>query len=365
MAFMFGRRSGALVGVDIGAAAIKAVEMSPAGPKFAVHRIGVGSTPVGAIKNGVPTDVEVLGGAIREVLSAAGIRGGGRVVSGLAGEAVIVRELKLPEMATATLSQAVQFEAGRFLPYAVRDAVVDYDVIEEVREEGQKKLELLMVATRRETVDRLLSALHRGGVEPEVFDVKPFAVMRALGGNAGTDGAVQVFAHIGAETTDILIMDGRYLRLTRSVGFGGNEMTRAVAAGMGLEFAAAETLKRAKAAVLLEGEPRPEDASVESVYQAIFPVISDLAREVRRSIDYFQTRWRERRIERVLLSGAPAGIKNLAQFLTLELGVPAVIGDPFAKCEVPESVLSAAQRRELGPSLAAAVGLAMRGAEEQ
>lgn len=356
-------RSNLIVGLDVGSATIKVVAMAPGEP-FVIKHIAVGETPAGALKGGVATDAERLGAAIREVLAASGARGG-RVVSAIAGEAVVVRELKLPPMPAATLAQAVQFEAGRFLPFSVQAAVLDYDVMGEVTEEGQKKLELLMVATRRETADRLLEAMHRAGVEPAIFDVEPFAIMRALGAGSQPDGQAGVFVNIGAETTDIVITEGKNLRLTRNVGFGGNEMTRALASATEMEFAAADAMKRTKGMILLEGEPAPDDAAVESVYNAIFPVVTDLAREVRRSMDYFQTRWRESRLERVVLGGGGARLKNLPEFLSLELGVQTVLGDPFAACQVPESVMPAAQRRELGPSMAAAVGLAMRGATEK
>jgi type IV pilus assembly protein PilM len=96
----------------------------------------------------------------------------------------------------------------------------------------------------------------------------------------------------------------------------------------------------------------------------MLPILTDLATELRRSLDYFQTRWRESRIGRVVLSGGTARLGNLDRFLSLELGIETLVGDPFANCTVPESVLSAENRRQMAPAMAAAVGLAMRGAAE-
>jgi len=109
----------------------------------------------------------------------------------------------------------------------------------------------------------------------------------------------------------------------------------------------------------------PDDRTAMALHDAMLPILGDLATEIRRSMDYFQTRWRESRVRRVVLSGGTARLQNLDRFLSLELGVETVVGDPFALCEIPAHVLSGDARRQLAPSLATAVGLAMRGAAER
>jgi type IV pilus assembly protein PilM len=96
----------------------------------------------------------------------------------------------------------------------------------------------------------------------------------------------------------------------------------------------------------------------------MLPILGDLATEIRRSLDYFQTRWRESRVGRVVLSGGTARLQNLDRFLSLELGVETIVGDPFAACEASERVLGG-DRKQRAPALATAVGLAMRGAAER
>lgn len=361
---LFGSKS--FIGLDIGSQTIKAIELEPSGEGYRVLHAGSGSTPPGTVRDGGVVEPHILGNTVRNVLASAGIRRG-RVVSAVGGQAVIVRELKVPKMSQADMRQAVRFEAGRYLPYSVRDVTMDFDILGEVTEEGQPKVEVLLVAARQEIVDKHVQALQDAGLTPFVLDVESFAVMRALAGQARTDGGSQaaVFVDLGAETTDILVTEGERLRLTRNVNIGGASLTRAVSGRLDVEFPIAEELKTEKGRVLLEGEPLPDDQAVLSMHEAMLPILTDLATELRRSLDYFQTRWRESRIGRVVLSGGTARLANLDRFLSLELGVESVVGDPFATCTVPESVLSAEQRRKVAPAMAAAVGLAMRGAAEQ
>ncbi|MDQ7842932.1 MAG: type IV pilus assembly protein PilM [Armatimonadota bacterium] len=359
----FGPKS--YVGVDIGSRAIKVVELAPAGQRYRLLHAGMGETPAGTVKEREVVDPQALGVAIRQVLSSAGVKAG-RVVSAVGGQAVIVRELKLPPMSADELRQAARYEAERYIPYALREVNMDFDVIGETVEDNQKKVVILLVAARQEIVDKHVEALAAAGLQPFVLDVESFAVMRALNPRTDGDGAeAVVVVDLGAETTDIIIMEGGQLRLTRNLSIGGDSLTKAIAARLDMEFKTAEQLKEEKGAVLLEGEPMPDDRTVMALHDAMLPILGDLATEIRRSMDYFQTRWRESRVRRVVLSGGTARLTNLDRFLSLELGVETVVGDPFAQCEIPGHVLPGDARRQMAPALATAVGLAMRGAAER
>ncbi len=361
---LFGSKT--FVGLDVGSHAIKAVELAPAGAKYRILHAAIGDSPPGALKEGAVVEPQGLGLAIRQVLSKAGIKPG-RVVSAVGGQAVIVRELKLPPMSEDELKQAARFEAERYIPYGVREVNMDFDVIGETTEENQRKIVVLLVAARREIVDKHIQALEAAGVEPFVLDVESFAVIRALDAQArvGADGAATVFVDLGGETTDIVITEGGQLRLTRNINAGGDSLTKAVATRLDMEFQSAAQVKEEKGVVLLEGETLPDDRTVLALHDAMLPILGDLATEIRRSMDYFQTRWRESKVGRVVLSGGTARLTNLDRFLSLELGVETVVGDPFVQCDIGERVLPAEQRKLVGPAMATAVGLALRGTVER
>src|SRR5213083_2736415 len=213
------------VGLDNGSHAIKAVEIAPAGGKYRVVHAGFAETPPGAVKEGAVVEPQALGLAIRQVVAKAGIKPG-RVVSAVGGQAVIVRELKLPPMSEDELKQAARFEAERYIPYGVREVNMDFDVIGETTEDNQ-----------RDIVDKHVQALESGGVEPFVLDVESFAVIRALvaQGRTATNGAATVFVDLGGETTDIVITEGDQLRLTRNINVGGDSLTKAVATRLDME----------------------------------------------------------------------------------------------------------------------------------
>jgi type IV pilus assembly protein PilM len=352
---LLGSRS--LIGLDLGSHTLKAVEVAPAGGgSFKVTRLGVAPTPAGAVVDGVAATADALAAAVKNLLSTAGIRGN-RVVTALGGEAVIVRELKLPEMPEAELEQAVAYEAERYLPYGVREVSRDFQVLGKAPEEGQ--LEILLVAARKEVVNRQLAALQMTGLTASILDVAPFSMLRAVARRNGQAPGTVVYVDLGAESSDIIIMEGERLRLARNISTGGNAVTKAIAEAMGVETAAAQTLKEDRAQLLLEGQ-HPEDPALVQLHDAILPVINSVFTEVRRSLDYYQTRSRGQAVSKVVLTGGTAKLKNLAPFLSEELGLPVEVGNPFATFK-PDASFPAEYLNDIAPMMAVAVGLALRG----
>ncbi len=350
---LFGSRT--TIGLDLGSHTLKAVEMVPAGGgTFKVTRLGVAPTPAGAVADGVAAAGESLSVAVRNLLSTAGIRGS-RVVTALGGEAVIVRELKLPEMPEAELEQAVAYEAERYLPYGVREVSRDFQVLGKAPEEGQ--IEILLVAARKEVVNRQLAVLQMTGLSASVLDVAPFSMLRAVGRRDGA-GTV-VYVDLGAESSDIIIMEGDRLRLARNISTGGNAVTKAIAEALSLDMGAAQTLKEERAQLMLEGQ-QASDTTVSHLHDAILPVVNSIFTEVRRSLDYYQTRSRGQTITKVVLSGGTAKLRNLAPFLSEELGLPVELANPFATLKT-EAAVQKEYLSDLAPIMAVAVGLALRG----
>lgn len=95
------------------------------------------------------------------------------------------------------------------------------------------------------------------------------------------------------------------------------------------------------------------------VINAITPVLIELATEIRRSIDYYTTRY-QTRPEQVYLCGGTARIHKLDQFLANELGIPVLIADPTANLAVQCPSYTPDYLREVSPLFPVSIGLAIR-----
>ncbi|MBV9852306.1 MAG: type IV pilus assembly protein PilM [Armatimonadetes bacterium] len=108
--------------------------------------------------------------------------------------------------------------------------------------------------------------------------------------------------------------------------------------------------------------PAVDDEQRNQIFEAIAPVLGELATELRRSLDYYRSRAQGRSVDRVLLTGGSASLGNLASFLQRELQVPVLVADPLAGLDVAAKHYDAQYLQVIAPVFAIALGLAARDA---
>jgi len=92
------------------------------------------------------------------------------------------------------------------------------------------------------------------------------------------------------------------------------------------------------------------------------PVLNKLLGEIRRSFDYYETQSRKKTVERVVLLGGSARLKNVNRFLANKLGIPVEHFATFRNVEVEKGIdpeFLGEKEFQLGVCL----GLALRKAE--
>lgn len=105
--------------------------------------------------------------------------------------------------------------------------------------------------------------------------------------------------------------------------------------------------------------PVPADDIRTQVINAIAPVLIELATEIRRSLDYYSTRY-QMRPEQIFLCGGTAKMYNLDQFLTNELGIPVQVANPMANLMVQCPKYTPDHLQEISPLFPVSIGLAIR-----
>ena len=103
-----------------------------------------------------------------------------------------------------------------------------------------------------------------------------------------------------------------------------------------------------------------EDKLRDDIFEAIAPVLGELASELRRSLDYYRSRGAQVSVDRVLLTGGSANLPNLAAFLQNELQVPVAVANPLAGLTVTSKGFDPNYLPTIGPAFTVAVGLAAR-----
>ncbi len=103
-----------------------------------------------------------------------------------------------------------------------------------------------------------------------------------------------------------------------------------------------------------------DEISPHTVYNAMSLVLGEMVMEIRRSLEYYTGRYPDAVINRVILLGGSAKLRQLDVFLTNELGIRTTVANPFDYIAGREGSIDEGRLRELNPLMAVSVGLALR-----
>ena len=174
-----------------------------------------------------------------------------RCVLALGPADALMRTAAFPAMRRAERARAARFEASRFVPYPLHEAVV------RVHAGGSEHC--IIGIARRAALDTRVLAAQRARLRPVAVDDAAFALVRAF---PYADAIVDA-----GESTTVLVLPDDPLPVVRSFPTGGRALTDAVVASLGVDAATAEQRKRSIG--LAGAGDRARDALVEQLATAL------------------------------------------------------------------------------------------------
>jgi len=349
--FGFGKPK-AVVGLDIGSSAVKAVELKPAGKGFKVVAFAVEPVPPDSIVDGAIIDGTAVADAIRRLFENKAFKTK-EVAASLSGNAVIVKKISLPVMTEAELAESIYWEAEQYIPFDIQDVNLDYQILNPgTTGEGAGTMEVLLVAAKKEKIADYTGVISQAGRVPVVVDVDAFALQNAFEVNYGLEPEqVVVLLNAGASAININILSGDQSLFTRDISVGGNAYTEAVQKELNLPFDSAE---QAKKGLPVDGVD-PE--VVKPVLQAMTETV---LLEIQKTFDFYKASATSDRIDRIVLSGGGCRVDGFSDALAERFGSAVETFDPFRKIAFEPGKLGITEPETLTPSAAVAVGLALR-----
>lgn len=257
-----------VVGLDIGSAAVRAVEVRRGARSVSVSRAGSVPLPTGAVEGGLVRDPAAVTQALRQLWSESKISS--RAVRlGVGSGSVLVRQLELDWMPEADLRRSLRYQVGDLLPVPVGDANLDHVLLGEhegIGENGQPRrlVRILLVATARTAVDDLVRCVHAAKLQTVAADLAPFALIRlarhmdpdATGAEAGAEAVIDV----GADKVSVAVHTNGRPHFVRVVpGIGGGLLTRIVVEQTGRSWAEAERFKQSEGKLAAPGTTPPDE----------------------------------------------------------------------------------------------------------
>lgn len=330
-----------ITGIDIGAGSIKAVRIRP-GKRPTLTGAAIVEFSPEAVQESIGTD-------LRYLLSEKKIRSK-KVITQMPGKDLTIRSLTLPKMPLSELREAVRWEAKRHISYSLDAALVEYLITGEKQEGTVDKYDIVMVVAEKNKIREHLFPFDEAQIKVAVVDANALALRNVLFYRSEDIAMDTLAVDIGAGKTEIDIFKGGVLRFSRCLETGGAEMTRLVAEDLNISILDAEAFKR-NVDVMTPLEKNKTVALIVGKLDA-------LLMEIRRSVEYYRTTFREKAVDRVVLTGGATLMKGLPEYFSQSLGLPVELCDPFGVLKYKDAL--GAEFGPLAPCFTAAIGLALR-----
>ncbi|HZL83519.1 MAG TPA: type IV pilus assembly protein PilM [Candidatus Deferrimicrobium sp.] len=363
---MFGLENKAtpIIGVDIGTNTIKVAQFKRDKNALNLVNFGVAPTPEGCIENGKIVKGDIISEALGSLLSLHSFVGK-RVSASVSGQLVTVRQITVDDIPRQPLDDIVKWEMEKHISYPIEDAVFDYQVLSRSHAgDGGIKANCLVAAAPLEIVNALVGVIRKTHLEPVFIEVEPFAELRLVDyvsyKRPDLDAKTIVMVNIGSTTTSVNVADQSVIRLTRMIPFGGARISQAIASTLGITIERAEDLKRES--VNMDPQANLEAGTeAERATSAALPIIDELVLEIRRSLNYYTTRFESDRPLHLILSGGTANLKGVADYIEMSTGFTVEINRLLLDvAKYDPSMFAESYLSEMAPMFSVATGLSLR-----
>ncbi|MFA5085494.1 MAG: type IV pilus assembly protein PilM [Candidatus Omnitrophota bacterium] len=326
------------VGLDIGSSSVKMVEVAFSGESSNLVCLGMKKAS-GFVR-------EPLIEAIRSLSSEIKIASKEAVIS-VSGPSVIVRFVSMPKMRDDELKSAIRFEAEKHMPFPISECIVDYHILK--KNDKENKLEILLVAAKKDFVMNKVSIAEESGFSVSAVDVDTFAIANTFLKSLpqASAGKTSALLNIGSNFTNMGIVGDGVLHFARDIAIGGNDFNQAISKALNIDVKSAEDVKLS-----------PKD-HLQEVAVCTKGVMGNLLDETRLSLNYYENQC-GKGVDDIYISGGSSVMPSLETLFQEAFESKPVFWDPLNCLDKSRGGFDTAFIERTKSSFAVAVGLALR-----
>ena len=306
-----------VVGLELDPGHLAAAEVSVDG-SITLTRGAVAELKPGIMRDGEVADPLALAEALKALFAEHELPK--RVRLGIAHQRIVVRSLDLQAVIDdpKELAAAVRAAAPDHIPMPMDEAVMDFQPLGVVQTPTGLKSRVVVVAVRREMVERAAAAVHGAGLHLEGIDLSAFGMVRALG--AEHEGAVLYINAAGLLNVAVANADG--CLFTRAATGGVDAIAQSLAERRGL------TLEHARQWMSHVGLETPIDEVegdpdlVVTTRTTLDEGVHQIADSVRNSLNFYRAQDNSETVERAIVTGAAVAVPGFVAKLADQLRMP-------------------------------------------
>jgi len=307
----------AFFGLDIGTTAIRLVELHGSGQIRTLSKYAYIPIDSKIVMSDAKSDQQKLAQAITELLNQSKMTTR-NVAVGIPSQRVFTTLIDFDSLPPAELVKTIRYQADSLIPTPLDDSKLDWQVIgESPKEPG--KVEVLLSSVPNSFIESRLDMLESVGLNVIAFEPDNLAMARALLPRDVT--APQMVIDVGSKSADLVITMNGEPRLTRSIPTGIEAIIRSAAQNLNIDDKQAQqfVFKFGLSKDKLEGQ----------IYQAVISTVELLMAEIEKSIKFFQTRYGNVQIERIIVTGGASALPEFPLYVANKFNMNVEIGNSW------------------------------------
>lgn len=336
------------LGIDVGTASVKLVELSKKGGAISLDTYGEfkakdyfeyvkkadGMTYLKLI------DADIVR-IIKELIKETGAKSN-YVNFSLPTLSTFSTIISLPKIPEKELSNAINYEAKQYVPMPLSEAILDWSIINTT----STGLEIFIAAFPKEIVNSYSRISQMSGLKLKALELETFSLARSL---IYPEKEPTALIDLGATSSNISIINNSLIQLSHNFDVSGAMISRTLATALGIEKNRAEEIKFNQG---LSGKNGEKELS-----KIITPLIDIIINETEKIMNLYLLK-SGKSVKKIIISGGSANMKGLLEKFAEYFKIEINIGNPFLRINHP--ALLGETLKEIGPSFAIAAGLAMR-----
>ncbi len=304
-------------GLDIGTTAIRVVQLRGNGVVKSLVRYAYVPVDSKLVLSDAKGDQQRLAQLIKELIDQAHLNTR-NVAVGIPSQRVFTGVVDFDRLPPSELSKAIHYQADSLIPTPLEKSKIDWAVIGDSPKD-KTKLEVLLSSVENDFVEQRLDMLESIGLDVIAFEPDNLAITRALIAQDATQP--QMLIDIGSKSTDIVVTMNGAPRLTRAIPTGAEAIIRAAAQNLNIDD------KQARQFVFKFGLSR--DKLEGRIYDAIIGTVDLLTSEIDKSIKFFQSRYVELPVSRIIVTGGASALPEFPLYLANKFAIEVEIGNAW------------------------------------
>jgi type IV pilus assembly protein PilM len=310
-------------GLDIGTTNIRLVQLHGGGKAKTLTKYAY--TPVDSriAQSDAKADQQKLVQVISDLLAEAKITTR-NVAVGIPSQKVFTTVVDMERLSPDELGKTIQYQADSMIPTPIKESKLDWALLGDSPAD-KTKVEVLLTSVTNAFIEGRLDMLESIGLNVIAFEPDTMALARAV---VASDAMTpQMVLDIGSKSTDLVIVMNGAPRLTRSIPTGAEAITKAAMQNLNIDEKQAQqfVFKFGLSKDKLEGQ----------IHQAIIGTIDTLMSEIEKSIKFFQTRYTQAKLDRIIVTGGASTLPELPLYIANKFGVNVEIGNAWRNISFP------------------------------